>query len=310
MIERVQPKMVKIFGGGGLKRLESWQSGFFVSSDGLIATAWSYVLDSQPTVVLDSGQRLTAELVGYHPQYEIALLRVSLAEQDWFNLDDAGQALVGTSVVAFSNLYGVAAGNEKCSVQTGLVSALVPLDARRGTRKANYQGPAIVLDATTNNPGAAGGAVTDEAGRLLGMIGRESRSAESELWLNYAIPAEQVSIAVDLILAGQTDGIRSDAGQPGRRPTEPMTLSLMGLVLVPDVVERTPPFVDQVLAGSAAEVAGLQVDDLIVQVNDKVTASCKGLLECLESIDRDGQLSIMVQRGDDFVNLSLRVIGK
>ncbi len=51
VIESVQPKMVKIFGGGGLRRLESWQTGFFISNDGLIVTVWSYVLDSETTAL-------------------------------------------------------------------------------------------------------------------------------------------------------------------------------------------------------------------------------------------------------------------
>ncbi len=205
VINQVQPRMVKIFGAGGLRRLESWQSGFFVSADGLLVTVWSYVLDSdETTVVLDDGQRLTAQLVGYHPQYELALLRVDLQDQPHFDLHAAVNYAAGSRVLAFSNLYGVATGNEKCSVQSGIVSGVIPLDARRGARPTNYSGPALILDAITSNPGAAGGAVTDRSGRLLGLIGREARSASSNLWLNYAIPAEQVLVAMELILAGQT----------------------------------------------------------------------------------------------------------
>ena len=40
----------------------------------------------------------------------------------------------------------------------------------------------------------------------------------------------------------------------------------MGVVLVPDVLERTPPYVDEVRAGSPAEQAGIKADDLIVFV--------------------------------------------
>lgn len=306
VIHSVQPRMVKIFGGGGLSRLESWQSGFFISDDGLIATAWSYVLDAEPAVVLDDGRRLTAQLVGYHPQFEIALLRIEVSDQAFFDLGNGGKALNGSTVLAFSNLYGVANGNEKCSVQIGVVSATIPLNARRGNRKTNYDGPVIIVDATINNPGAAGGVVTDRSGRILGLIGRESRSAVSDLWLNYAIPSEQVAQAVDLILAGQSN--RSP--RTNRNPSEHLTLDLTGLVLVPDVVDRTPPFVDQVLRGSAAEVAGILPDDLIVQVNGKVTASRRGLQQLLKKIDRDSTISITLQREEKFLEVSLQVKGR
>ena len=37
-----------------------------------------------------------------------------------------------------------------------------------------------------------------------------------------------------------------------------------GIILVPDVVERTPPYVEDTEPGSPAEKAGLKPDDLIV----------------------------------------------
>ena len=306
IIEAAQPKMVKIFGGGGLRRLESWQTGFFVSNDGLIVTVWSYVLDNETTVVLSDGRKVSAELVGYHPQYEIALLKVDVEDQPCFTPDSAAKGVSGMTVLAFSNLYGVAAGNEQCSVQTGVVSTIMPLDARRGNRRTSYRGPAIVVDAITSNPGAAGGVITDRQGRWLGLIGRESRTAASNLWLNYAIPADQVAMATDLILAGNT----SQAPLGSQAPTEPLTLELMGVVAVPDVVERTPPFIDLVRANSLAETAGLQSDDLIVQVDGQVTTCLKDLKSKLSQIDRDAPVTFMVKRGDDFINVKLQGSGQ
>lgn len=306
VIEETQPKMVKIFGGGGLRRLESWQTGFFVSTDGLIVTVWSYVLDSETTVVLSDGRRMVAELVGYHPQYELALLRVNIQDQPCFTPDSAVKGVPGMTVLAFSNLYGVASGNEQCSVQTGVVSTLMPLDARRGNRRTSYRGPAIVVDAITSNPGAAGGVITDRQGRWVGLIGRESRTAESNLWLNYAIPAEQVAMATDLILAGNTRQAPLDS----RSPTEPLTLDLIGVLAVPDVVERTPPFIDRVRPNSLADGAGLRADDLIVQVDGQVTTCLKDLRSKLKQIDRDAPVTFMVKRGDDFINVKLRGSGR
>ncbi len=306
VIDRAQPKMAKIFGAGGFSRLESWQTGFFVSGDGLLVTVWSYVLDGQQTtVVLDDGRRVTANLVGYHPQYEIALLKADLQDQPHFNLDAAGLSRSGQPILAFSNLYGVATGNEQCSVQTGIVSSTVPLRARRGTKKINYNGPAIIVDAITNNPGAAGGALTDQQGNLLGLIGRESRSETTNLWLNYAIPAEQVSVAMDLIRAGQA----TESLVRPSNPTEFMTLELLGLVLVADVVERTPPFVDQVIVNSPADKAGLQPDDLIVDVNGSVVTSSKDLVSRLKSFDRDQAIKMTLQRGDNFLTVDLNASG-
>ena len=96
-------------------------------------------------------------------------------------------------MLAFSNMFGIALGNEPASVLHGVVAAKTDLAARRGAFETNYRGPAYVLDAMTNNPGAAGGALTDASGRLAGLFGKELRSSASNIWLNYAIPVGELT---------------------------------------------------------------------------------------------------------------------
>ena len=61
----VQSKMVKIYGAGGIKGLEAYQSGFLISDKGHILTVWSYVLDTDYiTAVLNDGRKFQAKLVG------------------------------------------------------------------------------------------------------------------------------------------------------------------------------------------------------------------------------------------------------
>src|SRR5262245_26110176 len=58
---RVQPKVVKLYGSGGLRGLEAYQSGLLISPDGYVLTVSSYVLDAdEVTVVLDDGRRFSA----------------------------------------------------------------------------------------------------------------------------------------------------------------------------------------------------------------------------------------------------------
>lgn len=301
LIDQLQPRMVKIFGAGGLRRLESWQSGFFISEDGLIATVWSYVLDQETTVVTSDGRRMTASLVGYHPQSEIALLKVDVSQQPYFNLDIPARVGIGMTALAVSNLYGIANGNESCSVQTGVVSAIISLDARRGNQPVAYKDLAIVLDAVINNPGAGGGAVTDRRGHLLGLIGRETKNAKNDLWLNYAIPTKQLAVAIAEIQSGKNLQLVAT-----RKPTESMTLELLGIQLVPDVVARTPPFVDQVLKQGAAIKAGVLPDDLVVELNGQVTTSHRDLIAKLMMVDRDAQVDLVLQRGNEFIRVTLK----
>ncbi len=72
----LQPKLVKIYGAGGAKGLESYQSGFLISEAGHIVTSWSTVLDvTSLRIITFDGKKDDAEIVGMDPQTEIAVLK-------------------------------------------------------------------------------------------------------------------------------------------------------------------------------------------------------------------------------------------
>ena len=210
---QVQPKVVKIYGAGGIRGLEAYQSGILISGKGHVLTVWSYVLDTdEVTVVLDDGRRFTAKHVAADPLTEIAVLKFDPGDDDvpHFDLSAAVTADAGARVLAFSNLFGIAAGDEPVSVLHGVVSAVAPLEARRGAFTTNFRGDVYVVDAAANNPGAAGGALTDSQGRLLGMLGKELRSSLTGTWLNYALPVAAFAPTVEDMLAGRFTPRRVD----------------------------------------------------------------------------------------------------
>lgn len=308
VIASVQPKMVKIYGAGGLKGLEAYQSGFLISGTGHILTAWSYVLDTESdevTVILNDGRRFEAKMAGADPRLEIAVLKIEGDDLPHFNLEESVVVEAGARVLAFSNLFNVATGDEAMSVLKGVVSAKTPLSARRGAFQTTYNGAVYVLDAMTNNPGATGGVLTDRRGRLVGLLGKELRNSLNNTWLNYAVPVSEVANAVDDILAGRVRPRSVAAQANAKKPKEPATLALLGLTLVPDVLPKTPPFVDRVSPGSPAAREGIRSDDLILFVNERAVSSCKLLRDELTFIDRLDEVRLIVQRGQDLKEFTL-----
>ena len=307
---RVQPKVVKLYGAGGLRGLEAYQTGLLISAQGHVLTVWSYVLDADDvTVLTDDGRRYFARHVAADPLTEIAVLKFD-PEGDvlpHFDLSQAVTAEPGTRVLAFSNLFGIATGDEPVSMLHGIVSAVAPLDARRGAFATNYRGEVYVVDAAANNPGAAGGALTDSEGRLLGMLGKELRSNLTGTWLNYALPVSAFAPAVEDILAGRfTPPQLSEVDQP----ENPLSPALLGIVLVPDVVVRTPPYIDRVVPHSPAARAGLRPDDLVVMIDTQVTASCRDTLRLLQRLERDVEVRISVLRDDELLEVNLKADSK
>jgi S1-C subfamily serine protease len=301
----VRPKMAKIYGAGGLRGLEAYQSGMLISSDGHVLTAWSYVLDSDDVaVVLDDGRKYPATLVGADPLTEIAVLKIDPGKEKLphFALTKAAKVEVGSRVLAFSNLFGIATGNEPVSMLQGYVAAVAPLEARRGGFSANYRGDVYIVDAATNNPGASGGALVDTQGRLVGMLGKELRSELTNTWLNYALPVEAFGATADAICAGDfTPPPLTEAN----RPDHPLSLASLGIVLVPDVVTRTPPYVDHISPNSPAAKAGLRPDDLVVMIDSHVVTSRREADEIIERFEQDAEIRVAVLRDEALLEFPL-----
>ena len=312
-IAAVQPKVVKIFGAGGIKGLAAHGTGFFVSKEGHIATIWSHVLDADVvSVVLSDGRRFTAKVLGAEPQLALAVLKLNNAdglEFPFFQPDEAISTGTGTRVLGFSNMFNVAAGDEPVSVVHGVIAAKTTIEARRGVFDSPYSGPVFVVDGVTNNSGAAGGVLTTRDGFLLGMIGLELRNAKSNTWMNYAIPVKELASSIQQIISGKFEpkrDPRDDENAPTVKPRRYRPLDF-GFLLVPDVVDRTPAFIDSIQQDTAAAKVGLKPDDLVLFVNDELIQSCRALQDAIGRLESGDQLRLVVRRGNELVNVEMPV---
>jgi len=310
-IAQTLPRIVKIFGTGGYRNLHAYSTGFLVSPEGHIATVWSHVLDrNEVTVVLHNGMRYRATVLGMEPELDLAVLKVEAEALDlpYFDLHETTSRTAGTRILGFSNMFKVATGDEPVSVLHGVIAAKTKLSARKGAFEMPYKGPVYIVDAVTNNPGAGGGVITTRDGKLLGMIGNELRNSESNTWVNYAMPITELRDMIEQIRTGQ---FKSEQNKPELsesvvryRPSD------FGLVMVPDVVFRTPAYVDSVRPGSEAAKAGIRADDLILFVNGELIPSAKKMKAELGRLEAGDTLRLIVRRESKLVTLELPVAKK
>ena len=305
VIRDAQRKVVKIYGAGGVRGLEAYQTGILISAEGHVLTVQSYVLDTDDlAVVLDDGRKFTGELLGVDPVRELAVLKLPLENESlpYFDLAAAPLAKVGERILAVSNLFNIAGGDEPVSVLQGVVSAMAPLDARRGSFESNFHGNVYIVDAAANNPGAAGGALVNWRGELLGLLGKEMRSRATGSWLNYAIPVDQFVASVETMQAGRSV---EDVDEHRTAATDPLTLAAVGVVLVPNILPRTPPYIDSILPNSAAARAGLRPDDLVIIVAGEPTASCAAVVEALSRRESFDEVRISLLRDGELIEVTL-----
>ena len=99
LFQNAQRSVVKLYGAGGLKGLESYQSGVVIGDGNTILTSWSTVLDvDKVRVVTYDGRRVDAEVIGVDPECELALLKIEDAKLPGFQLDAKIQARPGQRV--------------------------------------------------------------------------------------------------------------------------------------------------------------------------------------------------------------------
>jgi len=319
--EQVNKKMVKIFGAGGIRGLPHYGSGIVISADGYVLTANSHILDTADLRVhLYDGTRMQAKVVCIEPELDVALIKVGTEKDDldlpFFNVVEAAKRPpvdAGTGILGFSNEFEIATRNEPMSVTQGRVAAYAKLHGRIGIFEAPYTGHVYVVDAITNNPGAAGGALTTRKGELLGLIGKELRNEQTNTWINYAMP---VQAKLEIL---QADGKKTTVAlldlvekKEKYKPIDPKERSeggggYTGIVLVPDVVDLTPPYVEDIMPGSPAEAAGVKPDDLIVYVDGLPVPSIKMYKETIDKYRPNTEVKLEVRREDKLSTLTLKL---
>jgi len=318
--DQVNPKLVKVFGSGGIKGVPSYGTGILVSADGYFLTAAGPMLDTRDLRIhLWDGRRYHCKLVAMEPALDIALAKIDTKDK----LDDlpfydipalAKKTNVdsGTGVLAFSNQFQIATRDEPMSVQRGRVASFTKLQARRGTFSAAFKGNVYVVDAITNNPGAAGGALTTRDGTLIGIIGKELQNELTNTWINYAIPINAAVEVTEDDAKKRTISIAEIVEKKENYIPPKVTLAskednYTGIILVPDVVEFTPPYIEEVVAGSPAEKAGMQPDDLIVYIDGEQVPNIKVYKEIMSKVRPGTKLPVEVRRGDKLQTLTMAV---
>lgn len=292
--DQVNRKVVKLFGGGGFQGLASYGTGVLVSPQGHILTvAGHLLLTPDLRVHLWDGRRFEARILFIEPLLDAALIKIDNVEDlpyfDIVRVAKRPPAKAGDAILAFSNEFQIATRDEPVSVQHGVVAAYAKLHGRRGVFDAPYTGEVYIIDAITNNVGAAGGALTTRQGELLGILGKELRNTLSETWINYAVPAPALATFVDKSIKGEYKPIAKAAtteGPAGRH----------GIILVPNVVERTPPYIEELLPGSPASKAGLRPDDLIVSLDGQQVVSVKGFRDLIAHSRPGATVKVEVRR--------------
>jgi len=266
----------------GSREVQSAGSGVIVDAEeGFILTN-HHVVDGadQILITLLNEETLEAEVVGSDPATDIAVIRVetdsgSLADIPFGESDDME---VGDYVIAIGNPFGL--GH---TVTSGIVSAV----GRTGISRNGYE-DFIQTDASIN-PGNSGGALVNLRGELIGINSAIISRTGGNVGIGFAVPSELARSIMRQIL---------DFGEVRR--------GLLGVSIQTIDAESAKALGAEVKSGalisaiepdSAAEQAGLQVDDIIVRVNNDRIDDSRELANAIGLKSSGEEVEIEIVRG-------------
>lgn len=252
-------------------------SGFIISADGYIVTNNHVVGDGKNiTVVRNDGSELPAKLIGRDPKTDLALVKVEGKDLPYVAFGDSDEVRVGDWVLAVGNPFGLGG-----TVTTGIVSA-------RGREiGAGPYDDFIQIDASINR-GNSGGPTFDVRGNVIGVNTAIFSPTGGSVGIGFAIPS---SIAQKVVAQLQEDGkvTRGWLGVTIQQVDPEMAASLA-------LDKPKGALVAQVADDSPAKKAGVQIGDVILNVDGKEMEDVRAVSRTVAELKPDTRSKLVVWR--------------
>jgi serine protease Do len=266
---------------------DSSGSGVVIDESGLLVTN-QHVVDGAAAVrvIFADGRTYPAEIVGEDDLTDLAVLSIDATDLVAIELGSTEAMSIGDTAIAVGSPLGLGGGP---SVTVGVISAF---NRRVQTGIDSELFGMLQTDAPITR-GSSGGALVDSQGRLIGITSAIGVSDVGAEGLGFAIPVEIViRITEDIIDDGQAS--HAFLGITGMTHFEvaPDGATIPAGVEVADIV-----------AGSAAEAAGLAVDDILLSFDGTPLTTMEQLVVLLRfyrvgdtaelEIQRSGHVSVL-----------------
>jgi serine protease Do len=252
-------------------------SGFIIEQDGYIMTNHHVVEGADEIIVrLADRREFKAELIGSDPLSDIALLKIDAGKLPTLKLGDSDALRPGEWVVAIGSPF-----NFEQSVTAGIVSA-----KGRSTNQQQYV-PFIQTDVAINR-GNSGGPLLNLDGEVVGINSWILSSGGGYMGLSFSIPIETASAAVKQLREhGKVSRglLGVQVGAVTREMAEALNLDRPVGALVNDVTE-----------GSAAETAGIEPGDVILEFNGSTVEAWSDLPPLVGSNPPGTKAEVLISR--------------
>lgn len=278
-------------------------SAFIASEDGLVLTACHVVGDptAEYTVLLEPDEKYLAKVLARDPVTDIAILKIKTrAKLPYLELGDSEQIELGETVIAVGNAFG----EFHDTVSTGVISGLSRLiTAYSGlTQQATRLRGLIQTDAAIN-PGNSGGPLVNMEGKAIGINTAVAMGAQN---IGFAIPINYAKKVLEEVkkygkIRRPFLGIRYIILNDEIAKKNKLSVNYGALIVRETLGESA------VLRGSAAEKAGLQEYDIILEFRGEKITEENSLSDILQKIKIGEVVTVKIQREGKIMELKVKL---
>lgn len=265
------------------RKREGYGSGFIVSEDGYVVTNEHVISEAEDIEVEIKGldEPLEGEVVWSDYGYDLAVLKIDTdTELTPLPLGDSSSIRPGDWAIAIGNPFGF-----EHTVTTGVISALErPVDIpTEGGQVRTYRN-LIQLDAAIN-PGNSGGPLLNIDGEVVGINTAVSSQGQG---IGFAIPINEISdIVEELKSTGEI--VRPWLGIVYREIEEEYLDHF-------DLSDTDGAIITEVVPDSPADEAGLQVYDVIKEIDKEPIKDLEDVREIINEKDVGDEILIRIVR--------------
>ena len=307
IVENVLPAIVQVT-NAGLKEYMTFfgtvqqpttsaGSGIIVSQDEdniYIATNNHVVSGAETlTITFNDGEAVEGTIKGTDSSCDLAVVSVAikdikedtLSEIKVATLGDSDATVVGEAAIVIGNAMGYGT-----SVTNGIISAKdreVSITDDDGNVVTN----SLLQTNAAVNPGNSGGALLNAKGEVIGIVSAKL-AEESVEGMGYAIP---ISYAWNIIQQMVDNDVVSEL--------EASYLGIAGRDITSEMSEQydipVGVYVAQVVAGSGAEAAGIETEDVITSFNGRKVTSVNTLNNIMKYLAAGSTVEVTVAKADN-----------
>jgi serine protease Do len=278
------------------EQIPSMGSGVVISSNGYVLTNEHVVRSAEKiTVILSDGRRFEGKVLGSHPQYDLAVVKIDGKNLPVARLGTSNDLMVGEWAIAIGNPFGFLLNDTQPTVTAGVISA-THRDIKSQVASTGIYKNMIQTDAAIN-PGNSGGPLVNAKGEVIGIntfIFTKSGGSEG---IGFAIPIDAAKRVVDeLIKYGKVRNVWI-----GVRTWEltPYVAERLG------TKDRNGLYVSVIERGSPADKAGIKVGDIIRRVNGTPISDVDQAYRALFGANVGDSISLSVERDNKILTMSL-----